>query len=119
MKSGHSCGFGRRSAYGAKPSFGGQMPNSGFPPVAVPEQVRFPAVNAADVDDCVGRISADPVSGGNTQERTSRRACFLMSTEDQGAVGRDLGGYCLQLPTAGVHLEGLNVAKGDSGAPAV
>lgn len=75
-------------------------------PVAVPEQVRFQAVDAAKVDDCVGWISAGPLSVGSTQERISRRACFLLSTEDQGAVGRDLGSYCLQLQTAGVHLRG-------------
>ena len=92
-----------------KPTLDWQVPNRHFRPIAVPWKVCFQAVDAAEVDGCVEWISADPLSVGSTQERTSHRACFLLSTEDQGAVDSDLGGYCPQLPTTGVHLERLNV----------
>lgn len=87
----------------------GRQPKDGLPPFAVPGKVRFQAVNAAKVDDCVGWISAGPLSAGNAQEQTSRGACFLLSSEEQGAVGRELSDFCLRLPTAGAHLEKLNI----------
>ncbi len=82
-----------------------------------PRKVRFQAIDAAEIDDCVGWISADPLLVGSTREQTSHRASFLLSTGDQGVVGGDFDGYYLQLPTTGVHIERLNVGRAAQGRP--